>query len=395
MSRTADAVRRHAGPALFSYGFRPFFLFPSIWAALVVPIWVASLGFWDGRVGDVDGLAWHVHEMLFGFVGGVVAGFLLTAVPNWTGRLPVTGWRLMALFGLWCAGRLASLVPGLWPAAAIGLDCGFSIVFAAVIWREVLAGKSLRNLPVCLMVTALALANVAFHLRGYAPSLGGVSERAALAVSIGLIALIGGRIIPSFTQNWFIPRRIGPAPAVFGPLDKAVLAVSGLALTAWVLVPDRPWVGPALALTGLGHLVRLWRWRGWKAAAEPLVWILHAGYLWLALGLILLGLSVWAPLAAPRSAGVHAITAGAIGVMILAVMTRASRGHTGRARVADRATLLIYAAAIAAALVRVAAPFAPGQTMPLLGVSAALWTLAYGGFAAAYGPMLVKPKLSA
>lgn len=391
MSRTAEALRRHGGPALFSHGFRPFFLFASIWAALVVPIWVVSLLHGDGRVAGVEGLAWHVHEMLFGFVGGVIAGFLLTAVPNWTGRLPVTGWRLGVLFGLWCAGRISSLWPGLPLAVAIVLDGAFLVVFAGVVWREVLAGKNLRNLPVCLMISALALANIGFHLRGYAAPLGGGSERAALALALGLIVLIGGRIIPSFTQNWFVAHRIAPAPAPFGWIDKLALAATGLALATWVLAPRWAPAGLGLALAAGANLVRLGRWRGWKTG-EPLVWILHVGYLWLVAGLGLLGLAVLFPQAVPLSSGVHAITAGAVGVMILAVMTRASRGHTGRPRVADRPTMVIYGAVLAAAMARVVAPFVPSQTSLLLGLSAALWTLAYGGFACVYGPMLVSPR---
>lgn len=391
MSRTAETARRYAGPALFSYGFRPFFLFPSIWGALVVPIWVASLILGDGRVGGAEGLAWHVHEMLFGFVGGVMAGYLLTAVPNWTGRLPVSGWRLIILFGLWCLGRISSLFPGLPLAAALVLDGAFLVVFAGGIWREVLAGKTLRNLPVCLMVSALAAANIGFHLRGYAPYLGSGSERTALALIVGLIALIGGRIVPSFTQNWFVARRIAPAPSPFGRVDKLVLSATGLALAIWVAAPQGALAGLGLVLAGVANLIRLARWRGWKAS-EPLVWILHIGYFWLALGLGLLGWAVLSPQSAPLSAGVHAVTAGAIGVMILAVMTRASRAHTGRPRIADRATVAIYGAGLAAAIVRVAAPFVPTRMGIFLGVSAVLWTLAYGGFACVYGPMLVLPR---
>lgn len=393
MTRTAESIRRHRGLAIFSGGFRPFFLFASLWGALVVPVWIASLQVSGGMIAGVDGRAWHIHEMLFGFLAGIIAGFLLTAIPNWTGRLPVTGPRLAGLFALWAAGRAAGLVPGLWPPLAAAIDCSFLVVFAIVVWREVLAGRNLRNLPVCLMVTALALANIAFHAGPAAPDVGAMAQRAALAVATGLIALIGGRIIPSFTQNWFAAQAIGPGPTPFGRLDRAVLAITGLALALWVLWPSLVLVGVALTAAGVGHLLRLSRWRGWKAGAEPLVWILHVGYSWLALGLVLLGASVWAPDHVPLTAGVHAITAGAIGVMTLAVMTRATRGHTGRPREADRATLAIYLAIMTAALIRVGAPFHPTQSVLLLSVSAALWSLAFGGFATAYGPMLLQRRV--
>lgn len=395
MSKTARSTRRHAGLALFSGGFRPFFLFSALWGAAVVPTWIASLHVSGGMIAGMDGRAWHVHEMLFGFLAGIIAGFLLTAIPNWTGRLPVTGPRLAGLFGLWIAGRAAGLIPGLWPPLAAAVDASFLVVFAAVVWREVLAGRNLRNLPVCLMVTALALANIAFHSSRLEPGLGAGAQRLALAVAVGLIALIGGRIIPSFTRNWFLARAIEPGPATFGPIDRAVLVLTTLALGLWIVWPTSAVAGVALIFAGLGHAARLGRWRGWKASAEPLVWILHVGYLWLAVGLGLLGASVCLPGQAPVTAGVHAITAGAIGVMTLAVMTRASRGHTGRPREADRATLAIYLAAIAAAVTRVAAPFQATHSVLLLSVSASLWTLAFGGFALAYGPMLVQRRLGA
>ena len=389
MPSTAESMRRHQGPALFSYGFRPFFLFASAWGALVVPLWMASLVLNGGLIAGQDGRAWHIHEMLFGFLSGIIAGFLLTAVPNWTGRLPVTGPRLAGLFSLWAAGRLASLLPIGQPIAML-IDCSFLVVFAAVIWREVLAGGNLRNLPVCLLVTALALANIGFHVSGEVVQ--PVAQRLAIAVAVGLIALIGGRIVPSFTQNWFNTQSISARPTSFNSLDKVVLALTGTALACWVLAPDWQPGGVALVAAGLGHLLRVARWRGWRAGAEPLVWILHVGYLWVGAGLALLGLSVCLPAYVTASAGVHAITAGAVGVMTLAVMTRASRGHTGRARAADGATLAIYLAAILAAVVRVAAPFAGEYMMHLQVCSALLWTAAFGGFALAYGPMLILPR---
>ncbi len=392
MTRTAESIRRHTGLALFSGGFRPFFLFASLWGALVVPVWIAHLMFSGGLIAGVDGRAWHIHEMLFGFLAGIIAGFLLTAIPNWTGRLPVTGPRLAGLFALWVAGRVVGLVPGMWPLLAAVIDCSFLVIFAMVVWREVLAGRNLRNLPVCLLVTGLALANIATYSSAFSPSLGDMGQRLAFAAAIGLIALIGGRIVPSFTQNWLAARSIGPKPTPFGNLDKAVLGITGLALALWIVGPS--WVPSGVALTaaGLGHLVRLSRWRGWKARAEPLVWILHVGYLWLGLGLGLLGASAYLPGQVAVTAGVHAITAGAIGVMTLAVMTRATRGHTGRPREADRATLAIYLTVIAAALVRVCAAFHTTHATLLLSVSAVLWTLAFGGFVLAYGPMLLQRR---
>jgi len=387
---TAESMRRHTGPALFSFGFRPFFLFSAIWAAVAVPIWVAALTLGDGTVGALDGRTWHIHEMLFGFVGGVVAGFLLTAVPNWTGRLPVTGRALAGLFLLWVAGRAAMLAPAHLGAAAAVVDSAFLAVFAAVIWREILAAKNRRNLPVCLMVSVLALSNIVFHLRAVWPETGPYSERAAVAVLIGLVALIGGRVTPSFTQNWTRAQGLDRNPTAFNRFDQVVLALTGIGLAAWVALPETPVTGALLLLAGGGNLARLARWRGWLAGREPLVWILHAGYAWVGIGLVLLGLGRITPVLVPATAGVHGLTAGAMGVMILAMMTRATLGHTGRPRVSDTTTLTLYVVANLAALVRVAAPFFAEAASHLLSLSAALWALAFLLYAARYGPMLAR-----
>lgn len=387
MISTAAARRAYDGPAFFSFGFRPFFLFGALWGAAVVPLWLFSY-FHAGSAALT--LEWHIHEMIFGFLGAVIAGFLTTAIPNWTGRMPVIGAPLGTLVGLWVIGRIAMLcedVLGMWAAAA---DCLFLLAFAAVIWREVLAGRNWRNLPVCGLVTVFALANVAFHLpRAVVDDLG---VRMALGAATLLIALIGGRIVPSFTRNWMRARGLEPGPAPFGIVDSVVLGLAAVGAALWVAAPEAPLTGAALAVAGLAHVVRLARWRGWRAAAEPLVWILHLGYGWLAAGLLLLGASALAPGVVSRSAGIHALTAGAVGVMTLAVMTRATRGHTGRPLVAGGATLAIYLAINGAGVLRVVAPFA-GSAQPLwLAASGLLWSLAFGGFAIAYGGMLTLPR---
>jgi uncharacterized protein involved in response to NO len=384
---TAAQRRAYDGPVLFSYGFRPFFLFGSIWSALVVPLWI-----WSYLGGGPDALTrdWHVHEMLFGFLSAVVAGFLTTAVPNWTGRMPVIGWPLGALVGLWSAGRIVMVFSAALGPVAAAIDSLFLVAFAAIIWREILAGRNWRNLPVCGLVTLLALGNIAFHLKGRLTD-ADLGVRAALSVAAVLITLIGGRIIPSFSRNWMKVRQMKQLPAEFDLEDTAALVLTPLAGAAWTFLPGDHLTGPLLLLAGLASLLRLARWRGWQAWREPLVWILHVGYGWLAVGLILLAFSVLDP-SIPRSAGIHALTAGAVGVMTLAVMTRATRGHTGRPLTADPLTIAIYAAVNLAALVRVAAPFSASLQEPLLMASAALWTLAFGGFAAVYSLMLAAPR---
>lgn len=384
---TAAARRAYTGPAVFSFGFRPFFLMGAAWSAIAVPLWIWS--FTTGAAVGID-RNWHVHEMLFGFLAAVVAGFLTTAIPNWTGRMPVLGAPLAGLAAIWLAGRLAMLcAPVLGPFAAV-IDSAFLLVFAGVVWREVLTGRNWRNLPVCLLVSLLALANVAFHLDAQLWS-SGLGERLALGAIGMLIALIGGRIIPSFTRNWLRARRLTPEPAAFGRFDQAALALAGAGLLAWALLPEANATGVLLALAGLANLGRVARWRGWAALREPLVWILHLGYGWLGAGLLLLGASRLDP-DIPRTAGVHALTAGAVGVMTLAVMTRATRGHTGRPLAADRTTTAIYVLINLAALTRVAAPFAAALQPGLLTASAVLWALAFGTFAVGYAPMLTRPR---
>ena len=388
---TAAAIRAHRGPAVFSVGLRPFFLFSALWAAIAAPLWLYAF-----LSGGPVGLSWHVHEMLFGYTGGVVVGFLLTAVPNWTGRLPVVGTPLALLFGLWLAGRAAMLAMALnadlaaaaWPLIIDGL---FLFAMAGVVWREVLAGKNWRNVPVAVMVTLFALANAGFHLEAGAGGVAALSTRLGLAVVALLIAVIGGRVTPSFTRNWQI-KRGGPLPAVAGRFDAVTLAVTAVGLIAWSVAPTHPAAGALLLAAGGLTLVRLIRWRGDATVAEPLVWILHLGYLWLAAGLFLTGLSVAAPGLVPPSVGVHALTAGAIGVMTLAVMTRASRGHTGRPVAAGRIEVVIYALINAAALTRVAGGLAPILYQPLLMVSAGLWSAAFLAFVVGYGPMLLSPR---
>lgn len=393
VASTAESRRLHVGPPLLSFGFRPFFLFSAVWAAAAVPIWIAALLLGEGTIGGMDGRLWHVHEMLFGYLAGVIAGFLLTAVPNWTGRLPVTGRPLAALFSLWVAGRLAGLLPASMSGLAAVVDSSFLLVFAALVWREVLAAGNRRNLPVCVLVTLLAAANIAFHLRDLWPLVGSVAERGAVAVVTGLIVLIGGRVTPSFTRNWTTAQRLAQHPAAFGPVDAAVMVLTTLALAAWTVDPLSQVAGSAVVLAGVANLARLVRWKGWLVRSEPLLWILHLGYAWIGLGLVLLGFAALTPDLVPYSSGVHALTAGAMGAETLAMMTRAARGHTGRPRVADRSTTAIYLLVLTAAVVRVSAPFLPGGRDALLGLSAALWAAAFAGYALFYGPMLWRRSL--
>ncbi|MFO1048477.1 MAG: NnrS family protein [Geminicoccaceae bacterium] len=379
--------------SLFVQGFRPFFLAAGIWAPMALAIWIAALA---GGVMPPTGLpivAWHPHELLFGYAGAVVAGFLLTAVPNWTGRLPVGGWRLLLLCLVWLAARLAGLTGGaLSPWPAVLLDPGFWLLLVAAMAREIMAGRNWRNLPVIALAGVLGLACLLSQLEALGYASGPLGRRLGLAALWLLIGLIGGRVVPSFTRNWLAKRGAAALPAHFGRLDWLALVVLPAALAVWVALPDAAPAGALLALAGMVTLLRLARWRGLATTAEPLVTVLHLGYAWLGAGLLLLGLGILLPHSVGRLATLHALSAGAIGTMTLAIMTRATLGHTGRALAADRTTVAVYALVQAGALLRVVAPALPSPYEATLGLAALLWGGAFVLFVARYGPLLVEAR---
>jgi uncharacterized protein involved in response to NO len=386
--------RMAASPAVLRGGFRPFFLGGAFWAAAALALWLGSLAGVIELPSRFDPLAWHRHEMLFGFVGAVVAGFLLTAIPNWTGRLPIAGAPLAALFGLWAAARAAVFFSWtIGPVAAAAVDVGFYLVLAGVAAREVLAAKN-RNLPIVLLVLLFGLANAADH----AAAAGwiadeGVGVRAALSLVVMMISLIGGRIVPSFTRNWLAKQGVKERlPGQPGRYDLATIAATAVALLAWIAAPHEPTAGLLLLGAGLLQAVRLARWGGWRTVRDPLVLILHVGYCWIPVGLGLLGASLVGA-AIPGAAAIHALTAGAMGTMILAVMTRSTLGHSGRALKADGLTVFVYLLVTTGAVLRVAAPLTLIDYMLGMQLSALAWGGAFIGFLLGYGPILLGPRL--
>ncbi|HZU89237.1 MAG TPA: NnrS family protein [Stellaceae bacterium] len=389
--------RSHAGPALLSAGFRPFFLAASLWAAVAIPLWLAAFAAGLALPSGLPAVVWHVHEMVFGFAAAAVAGFLLTAIPNWTGRMPLQGGPLCGLVALWAIGRLAVLFSALCgaPLAALA-DLSFPAAFLGVVAREVVAGRNWRNLPMLTALALLLIGNLLVHLGALGlAATAELGNRLGLATLWMLISLVGGRIIPSFTRNWLAkarPETAPPAPA--GRLDRAVLAVTGLALLLWVGAPDLPATAWAMLVAGMAVALRLSRWRGAQTLREPLLLILHVGYGWLACGLLLLGANGLCALL-PATAALHALTVGAIGTMTLAVMTRASLGHTGRPLTAGPGTRTIYVLITLAALLRVLSPLAGGQTVLALWLAGMAWSGAFGLFALLYGGALARPRARA
>jgi len=366
----------------FAAGFRPFFLLASVWAVIAVPLWLASYAHGYAVGGTLPAMVWHAHEMVYGFGLAAVTGFLLTAIPNWTGRLPLRGAPLAALAALWILGRIALLTPVPW------IELAFPLALIFVVAREVTAARNFHNLPVVAVLALLFVGDLLVHLHAldiaYTAMLG---NRIGVATLLLLIALIGGRIIPSFTRNWLAKARpAGRMPAPHSALDWACLATGAVGLIAWAAAPDAP-ASSVLAIAGGAALaVRLSRWRGLATLGEPLLFVLHVGYAWLAAGLALAGLNAflgWLPPGAPT----HALTAGAIGTMTLAVMTRASLGHTGHALTAGGGTVAIYALVSLGAVLRVAA-----QTPAMTSLAGLAWAAAFALFALLYGPLLVGIK---
>ncbi|KPK14827.1 MAG: hypothetical protein AMJ62_11705 [Myxococcales bacterium SG8_38] len=386
---------------LFSYAFRPLFLLMTIYAVFVVPYWIAA---WLGYLPMPTLLGtpswWHAHEMIYGFAGAAVGGFALTAVATWTRRPPVAGPPLVMLSGLWLAARLlfASPFSGL-REAAMAADLGYGVLLFVLMSREVIGAQSTRNYKVLVILAVLPLANAWFFL--------GISRNgawiatslmAAVWLLILLINVIAGRIIPAFTRNWLkmraAPEMANRAPKLPPSFDRLDLLTTCLMIAFAALhLADFP---SSIGLAALGLLtsgllaLRLLRWRGLETTKEPLVWVLHLAFAWLPIGFLLMGLAQ-ADLA-PRSAGIHALTSGAITTMIVAVAGRAALGHTNRPLRSHPALTTAYLAITISAVCRVLAAFGPGARM-LLAIAAAAWCLGFFAFAWRYVPILTQPKL--
>jgi uncharacterized protein involved in response to NO len=377
-------------PPLLTAGFRPFFLAAATWAAASLAVWLSLMA------GDVqlpstfDPLTWHIHEMLFGFVMAAVGGFLLTAIPNWTSRAPVSGTPLAVLVSLWVLGRIACLfsamVPG-WLAPIA--DLAFPVALEIIAARELIAAGNKRNYPLLAPVIVLAIANLLVHLQTLDVAIpAGLGWRLGIAAVIVLISVIGGRITPSFTRNWLTARGVSNLPASAGKLDRVALGTLHAGLIGWTFLPENRFVGLLLVVAAVLNLTRLAGWRGLSTLPEPLLLFLHVGYLWLVAGVALLGLSLLTD-AVPTAAAVHALTAGAMGTMILTVMTRATLGHTGHALHADAMTIAIYGLVSASAALRVLAAWNLPVPVDLLEVSGLTWIGAFSLFVVKYAPILL------
>jgi len=383
-----------ATPLVLQYAFRICFLTAAMWAAAAMPIWLCAYEGWIVIAPAYGGMNWHAHEMIFGYAALVICGFLFTAIPSWTNRPPVRGRPLAVLMVLWASGRTAMLLAEqIGPIAAAVIDLLFLVAILVIAGREIAAGKNWHNAPILVLVGLLTAANAWFHAAALMSLPVDMALRAAIGMLVVLITVIGGRLVPNFTRNWLVKRNVSQLPSPFGRLDATAIAAAVAGIVAWVIAPDGR-ITAAVAATAAALLaLRLARWRGWSTWREPLLLVLHIGYGFVPIGFALLAAASIRPDLIPANVVTHAWTVGAVGTMTLAVMTRATLGHTGRALTATGATTAIYVAIVFAAVTRVVAPLTGDLMTSLLLLSGLSWTLAFVGFVAAYGPIVVTPRL--
>jgi len=391
--------------ALFSAGFRPFFLFAGLYGTFPLVIWIAALAGEASLPGPMSAFAWHGHEMIFGFGVAGLAGFLLTAVPSWTSTPPVKGLPLVGLAVLWVIGRTA-----MWGGWGLGLasvavaDLALLLALTAILGAKVIACGQARNYPLVALVVTLLVANAMMH----AETLELLENSAATGLRLGvyvfclLVALIGGRVIPAFTTNVLKARGDATHVASLATVEKLTGPILVLAIVLDLALPDagsgRTAAGMVAVIAGLVLVVRMARWRLVKILNEPILWILHMGHVWLALGFILKGLADVTGLINPGDA-IHAFSAGAMGTMIMAMMTRAALGHTGRPMKAPPFIVLAYVLVLGGALLRVFGPalaglFAGDLESTIIAIGGLMWVGGFAVFSVIFWPILTGPRVA-
>jgi len=383
----------YMGPTILQNSFRPFFIAAGFWATLAVPFWLLSYAGILVVPDNFDILLWHQHEMLYGFTSAAITGFILTAIPNWTGKLPIRGVHLGLLISLWILGRIGFLTTvTIGPLATAVFDLPFLIVLVLTITREIISGNNWRNIPVVILISVFALGNFLVHLQ-----ILNIIETAELGLRLSmfvlsvLVALIGGRIIPSFTRNWLVKINSRVLPNQMGVFDKIALITLVIFVIAQIAKPEHQATALLALFAGLLHSLRLMRWKGWMTFAEPLIWILHIAYAWLVIALVLIGLSGLSDFV-PYTSAIHALTVGAFSTMILAVMTRASLGHTNRVLKATTGTTTVFILITFAAILRVYEPFLNESNNLVIWISGIVWTAAFALFSILYFPILTQAR---
>lgn len=387
-SEVKAAAEKPKGWPFLRLGFRPFYLGGTLVAALAVPLWVALFMGGIPHSPAVPALLWHAHEMLFGFAVAIIVGFLLTAGKNWTGLSTPRGVSLAALALLWLGARIAALTgPGVLYAV---LDMALLPLVVGILARLLLRAKNYRNLPLALILSLLAAANLVFHLAtlGVLDVPAMTPLHAALGLIIMIESVIAGRVVPAFTMSATPGLRLQTTSTQ----ERLTLGLTAMGLLMWVFAPPGVWgLVVLLAAAGL-HAKRLWNWRPMLTRQKPILWILHGAYAWIALGLLLLALAQmgWVTV----SVGVHALAVGATGGLIIGMATRTARGHTGRPLALSRIEVAAYGLVMTAALLRVVVPMLlPGFYMAALVLSTSAWSVAFLIYLWVYGPWLMQTRL--
>ncbi len=408
--RKISAKKNPDGAIFFSGGYRPFFLAAALFSTVSMALWVAELYGYLQLETSLASVDWHRHEMLFGYTSAVMAGFLFTAVPNWTNSRPVVGRPLIAFVGLWIAGRISLLFGNVVPYnVAIVIDSAFLVILAMIIGRMIIGAKNWRNLKILLVVVVFAVANIWFHIEMLIGETGQAPVRLGFAAMLGILMIIAGRITPGFTRSWLaqqnksagpllVPKPAGRMPVSFGRYDEYLERISAVIMLGWVFV-DRialgwlPMVGVVFALLGLAHFYRLWRWAGYRALRNPLLVILHIFYGFIPAGYLVLAAGMFWDDSLIIIGALHVFGIGAMGGITLAVMMRVSLGNTGRKPVADAVLNLAIAAISMSAVLRVIGAIWPQYYWTMTG-SGVLWVLAFGIYCFKIGPWLFSPPVA-
>jgi uncharacterized protein involved in response to NO len=386
-----DPANRQKTASLWQLGFRPFFLLGSLHAALAMAIWVSFLaGGWAPRMGGVDPVLWHSHEMVYGFSSAIVIGFVLTAAQNWTGRQGVHGATLQFLVGIWALARVAITLPGIPPLASAAVDLSLYPAAACLLIPS-LKDPDLKAERLFFILFALLFAgNLLVHLETTGQLVGYGRQGVALGLNTLLVMIVfmGGRVIPFFTESSVARAQ----PKTWGWIESMSHLTAALFLIVDFFAPYSAW-GAAIALSAAGiHFLRLWGWQVRRIRRIPLLWVLHLAYLWLVIGFALSGLASLGML--QKSIAVHAFTVGCLGTMIYGMISRVSLGHTGRRLHPKAAVVVGYCLLLASALTRVLGPVVlPSSPAPVLIVSGGFWIGAFAIFLWVYSPMLLAPRV--
>ncbi len=387
------ALTAFVGPRgwpLFRLGFRPFYLGAALFSMLAVPLWIAALLGVITLNLSVSPVLWHAHEMLFGFAVAVIVGFLLTAGKAWTGLATPRGGFLASLALLWLAARVAAVLAPY--AVYAALDVLLLPLVAAIVGTVLLRAGNRRNLPLVAILVLLALVNLGFHLAVL--GLLDISPARALHAGLALIVMIecvmAGRVIPAFTISALPGLKLHTPPW----LEQITLAATALAFALWVLLPPHAVTAAVFGSAAVLHAVRLWLWQPWRTRARPILWVLHLAYVWIPVGLLLLA---WAQVGGvSASAGVHALAVGATGGLVIGMLTRTARGHTGRPLRASKLEVAAYLLVASAAVARVVMPLLASQHLvPWLVAAATAWAAAFGIYLFIFAPWLLTPRLDA